>query len=251
MWIYQEVFLASNMKMLFGAQAANMQALQDVIKVCSSLMMSYRPQSECDHKNAQLELNEMLRSHDLLVKAGHESDLSALRLLVHQLQPRDRTGKAIDFGNVDGIVQVQEAIQGLQCQDPRDKASRLLVCLDLLAPFSQIMGYRVSSWRGASCASTLPVTTIGEARNSLGPCVTTWIWISQRLMLRQSSNVAEDNIIRLPSNAQWYRTDDSAFTSSRSSYSEHAINGKTIVVNDRPVANSRLRIYHRRLDRYP
>jgi hypothetical protein len=121
MWIYQEVFLASNMKMLFGAQAANMQALQDVTKVCSSLMMSYRPQSEYDYKDAQLELNELLRSHDLLVRVGHDSDLSALRLLVHQLQPRDRTGKAVDFGDVQGIVQVQEAVQRLQCQDPRDK----------------------------------------------------------------------------------------------------------------------------------
>jgi hypothetical protein len=55
------------------------------------------------------------------VRVGHDSDLSALRLLVHQLQPRDRTGKAIDFGDVQGIVQVQEAVQRLQCQDPRDK----------------------------------------------------------------------------------------------------------------------------------
>lgn len=53
------------MKMLFGAEAANMQALQDVTKVCSSLMMSYRPQSEYDYKDAQLELNELLRDHCL------------------------------------------------------------------------------------------------------------------------------------------------------------------------------------------
>ncbi|KAM0711595.1 hypothetical protein Q7P35_000961 [Cladosporium inversicolor] len=106
MWIYQEVFLASNMNMLFGAQVAKMQALQDVTNVCSCLMMSYRPQSEYDYKDAQLKLNELLTSHDLLVQVGHDSDLSALRLLVDQLQPRDRTGKAVAFGD---------------CQDPRDK----------------------------------------------------------------------------------------------------------------------------------
>lgn len=102
MWIYQEVFLASNMNMLFGAQVAKMQALQDVTNVCSCLMMSYRPQSEYDYKDAQLKLNELLTSHDLLVQVGHDSDLSALRLLVDQLQPRDRTGKAVAFGDVRG-----------------------------------------------------------------------------------------------------------------------------------------------------
>lgn len=121
MWIYQEVFLASHMKMLFGTEAANMQALQDVTKVCTSLMMSYRPQSEYDYKDAQLELNELLWSNDLFVKVGHDRDLSALRLLVAQLQPRHRVGKRISFGDVLGMVQVQEAVQRLQCQDPRDK----------------------------------------------------------------------------------------------------------------------------------
>jgi hypothetical protein len=121
MWIYQEVFLASNMKMLFGTEAANMQALQDITKVCSSLIMSYRPQSEYDYKDAQLELIELLSSNDLLFKPRSKDELSALRLLVGQLQPRDRTGKSIAFGDVSGIVQVQGAIQDLQCHDPRDK----------------------------------------------------------------------------------------------------------------------------------
>jgi hypothetical protein len=120
-WIYQEVFLASNMKMLFGREAANMQALQDVTQVCSSLMMSYRPQSEYDYKDAQLELNDLLWQHDLFVKVGDDGDLGALRLLVGQLQPKHRVGKAIAFGEVSGIVQVQEAIQYLQCLDQRDK----------------------------------------------------------------------------------------------------------------------------------
>jgi hypothetical protein len=123
-WIYQEVFLASNMKMLFDREAANMQALKDVTQVCSdcsSLMMGYCPQSEYDYKDAQLELNNLLWQHDLFVKVGDDSDLGALRLLVGQLQPKHRIGKAIAFRDVSGIVQVQEAIQRLQCLDSRDK----------------------------------------------------------------------------------------------------------------------------------
>jgi hypothetical protein len=121
MWIYQEIFLASNMKMLFGREAADMQALKDVTQVCSTLMMSYCPQSEYDYKDAQLDLNKLLWKNDLFVKVGSDSDLGALRLLVGQLQSKHRLGKVIHFGDVSGIVQVQEAIQRLNCQDPRDK----------------------------------------------------------------------------------------------------------------------------------
>lgn len=131
MWIYQEVFLASNMKMIFGSEAANMQALKDITEVCSSLMMSYRPQSEYDYKDAQLQLNELLRENDLLVTIGHDNDLSALRLLVSQLQAGDRTGKVIRFGDVNGIVQIQHRITRLRCQDPRDK---IFAIINLFGP---------------------------------------------------------------------------------------------------------------------
>jgi hypothetical protein len=73
-WIYQEVFLASNMKMLFGTEAANMQALQDITKVCKSLIMRYRLQSEYDYKDAQLELIELLSSNDLLYNPRRKDD---------------------------------------------------------------------------------------------------------------------------------------------------------------------------------
>lgn len=62
------------MKMLFGTEAANMQALQDITKVCKSLIMRYRPQSEYDYEDAQLELIELLSSNDLLYNPRRKDD---------------------------------------------------------------------------------------------------------------------------------------------------------------------------------
>jgi len=251
MWIYQEVFLASNMKMLFGVQAASMQALQDVTKVCSSLMMSYRPQSEYDYKDAQLELNELLWSHDLLVKAGHDSDLSALRLLVNQLQPRDRTGKAVDFGDVHGIVHVQEAIQRLQCQDPRDKIFAIVSMFGSTCAIKP--DYHISCFELA-----LRVLQEYAACDNDRRSVKLSMLLFHNLHLDVAAadvDVALDrNQVVLPRNidspSALLQTTSYAcqvmvnttgqmtapFISSRARGHEHIIDGKSIVVNDQPVA---------------
>jgi hypothetical protein len=262
MWIYQEVFLASNMKMLFGAQAANMQALQDVTNVCSSLILSYRPQSEYDYKDAQLELNELLRSHDLLVKVGHDSDLSALRILVCQLQPRDRTGKAIEFGDVNGIVQVQEAIQGLQCQDPRDKVFAIvsmfgssctiqpdygISCFELALRVLREYAACDNDRRSVKLARllchnldlvlTAADVEIALARNqTVSPAyrdghgyVLPLSIGSPPILLKTASSACQV----MPNSAGQMTA---PFISSRSPRPEHTIDGRTIVVNDQPVA---------------
>ena len=251
MWIYQEVFLASNMKMLFGAEAASMQALQDVTKVCSSLMMSYRPQAEYDYKDAQLELNELLRSHDLLVKVGHDNDLSALRLLVHQLQPRDRTGKAVDFGDVHGIVQVQEAVQRLQCQDPRDKI------FAIISMFGSTCTIRPDY--GISCFElTLRVLREYAACDNDRRSVKLAMLLCHNLHLDLAATEVDTAFAR--NQAVLPRSIDSPlmllqktpsacqvmlsaagqmtapFISSRAPGHEHKIDGKTIVADDQPVA---------------
>ena len=262
MWIYQEVFLASNMKMLFGVQAANMQALQDITKVCSSLMMSYRPQSEYDYKDAQLELNELLTSHDLLVKVGHDSDLSALRLLVDQLQPRDRTGKAVDFGNVRGIVQVQESIQRLQCQDPRDKIFAIISmfgsscsikpdygisCFELALRVLREYAACKNDRRSVKLAMylchnlhlDLTATDVDVAlardqavqsihRDDCGSVLPPSI--GSHPMLLQTTSFA----CQVMPNGAGQMT--APFRSSQSPYTGHKVDGKTIVANDQPVA---------------
>ena len=264
MWIYQEVFLASNMKMLFGAEAANMQALQDVTNVCSSLMMSYRPQSEYDYKDAQLELNELLRSHDLLVRVGHDSDLSALRLLVHQLQPRDRTGKAVAFGDVHGIVQVQEAIQHLQCQDPRDKVFAIVsmfgstctikpdyaiscfeLALRVLCEYAACANDRQSVKLATYLCHNLNLdftaTAVDSAlarnqdvlslyRASHGAVLPLGIG-SPPMLLNRTSHACQ---VMPDSAASGKMT--APFITSRSSHSAHTIDGKAIVANNQPVA---------------
>jgi hypothetical protein len=250
MWIYQEVFLASNMKMLFGAQAANMQALQDVTKVCSSLMMSYRPQSEYDYKDAQLELNELLRSHDLLVRVGHDNDLGALRLLVHQLQPRDRTGKAVDFGDVQGIVQVQEAVQRLQCQDPRDKIFAIIsmfgsscsikpdygiscfeLALRVLREYAACENDRRSVKLAMYLCHNLRLdlqdtdVDLALAKSSVLP-----LSIGSPIMLLQTTSPA----CQVMPNSAGQMT--APFISPQSPYPSHKIDGKTIVANGQSVA---------------
>ena len=251
MWIYQEVFLASNMKMLFGAEAASMQALQDVTKVCSSLMMSFHPQSEYDHKDAQLELNELLNSHDLLVKVGHDSNLSALRLLVSQLQPRDKTGKAVDFGNVHGIVQVQEAVQRLQCQDPRDKIFAIISmfgstcaikpdynisCFELALRVLREYAACANDRRGVKLAILLchnlhlDLAATGVDVAFAGNQAALPRSIDSPPVLPQRTSHACQVMLNTAGKLT------APFIYSQSPYSEYAIDGKTIVANDRPVA---------------
>lgn len=251
MWIYQEVYLASNMKMLFGAEAASMQALQDITKVCSSLTMSYRPQSEYDYKDAQLELNELLRSHNLLVKVGHDNDLSALRLLVHQLQPRDRTGKIVDFGDVDGIVQIQEAVQRLQCQDPRDKIFAIISVFGSTCTIKP--DYRISRFELA-LRVLREYAACGNDRRSVKLAILLYrnlsldlaavdvdVALARKQAVLSRSIDSPPMLLQRPSYACQVMLNTAGqmtapFVTFRAPHHEHKIDGKTIVANTRPVA---------------
>ena len=251
MWIYQEVFLASNMKMLFGSETASMQALQDVTGVCSSLTMSYRPQSEYDYKDAQLELNNLLWSHDLLVKVGYDSDLSALRMLVNQLRPRDRTGKAVDFGDVYGIVHVQGAIERLQCQDLRDKVFAIvsmfgstcaikpdynISCFELALKVLHEYAACDNDRRSVKLAMLLchnlhldlaaaDVKVAFARKHAIMPRSI----VSPRGLLQTTSFACQV----MPNTAGQMTA---PFISPQAPYPEHTIDSKTIVANNRPVA---------------
>jgi hypothetical protein len=186
------------MKMLFGREAANMQALQDVTQVCSSLMMSYRPRSEYDYKDAQLELNDLLWKHDLFVKVGDDSDLGALRLLVGQLQPKHRVGKVIAFGEVSGIAQVQEAIQRLQCLDPRDK---IFAIINLLGSSCTIKpDYEISCFDLALRVLEEYATYVNDRK-----CVELAVYLCHNLRLDSAADVYEIFLARthvLPQSAR-------------------------------------------------
>ena len=119
MWIYQEISLASTVKMICGIGTANMQALKDIVLVCSTLIMRFRPHQ--DYIIAQNRLMELLAENNYLLVPNRSGHLQELSIIVHRLHSQKENSRTIDFGSSDGIVAIQGAIQPLQCQDPRDK----------------------------------------------------------------------------------------------------------------------------------
>lgn len=119
MWIYQEMFLATKVVIVCGDETADMQALKEIELICSTLIMSYRPQSDYDYKDAQLKLLPMLKEADLFMKLHDDEDLGALSILVSQLHRKTPDWTPVPFGT--DIVSIQSRISKLQCEDARDK----------------------------------------------------------------------------------------------------------------------------------
>lgn len=200
----------------------------------------------------------------MFVRVGHDDNLGALRILVNQLQPRDRTGKSIAFGDVLGIVQVQEAIQRLQCQDPRDK---VFAIINLFGSSCTIKpDYGSSCFRLA-----LRVLEEYAACDNNGRCVELAAYLCHNLRLDLT---AVDVQVALAENQARLsiKRDDTGYTlprsisgtttlqqitpmacqvlpdktgnmaapfiSSPSPHSDNAIDGRTIVVNHQPVAKA-------------
>jgi hypothetical protein len=144
-WIYQEVFLASDMRILFGNGVVDMQALHDISKVCNSLNYTYRPQHEYDYKEASMKLGALMAEHDFFVNMGHDKDLFALTNLVDQLQPERKYIKTRTFGSMWGLVELQRYFEHVQCQDPRDK---VFAIIHFLGPSHTIEpDYEISCFR--------------------------------------------------------------------------------------------------------
>jgi hypothetical protein len=126
-WIYQEVFLASDIRILFGNEVVDMQALHDISKVCNSLNYTYLPQHEYDYKEASMKLSALMAEHDFFVNMGPDKDLFALTNLVDQLhQPERKHIKTRTFGSMWGLVELQRYFEHVQCQDPWDKVFAII-----------------------------------------------------------------------------------------------------------------------------
>lgn len=134
-WIYQELYLASKVIMICGNESANMEALKEISLICSTLLISYRPQWDYDYKQVQLELMDMLAKADLFVKLP-DPDLHDLNIMTHQIHRKAERAEALHYSGPYGIVRIQNAIKNLRCQNPRDK---IFATLSLLGRSSGIL----------------------------------------------------------------------------------------------------------------
>lgn len=119
-WIYQELYLASKVIMTCGTATADMQALKDISLVCTTLYMSHRPDSEYDYKQAQVIVLNMMEKADMFIQKP-DRNLHKLEMMVHQVHRKDPAVKTLQYEEVGGLVDIQAAIQNLQCYDARDK----------------------------------------------------------------------------------------------------------------------------------
>ena len=127
-WIYQELYLASKVIMTCGTATADMQALKDISLVCTTLYMSHRPDSEYDYKQAQVIVLNMMERADMFIQKP-DRNLHRLEMMVHQVHRKDPAGKTLQYEEVGGLVDIQAAIQNLQCYDARDKVFAIISLL--------------------------------------------------------------------------------------------------------------------------
>jgi hypothetical protein len=144
MWIYQELYLAAKVVMVCGTATADMLALRDIARVCTNLSHSYRPDKDYDYKGAQMRLIDMVEKTDLFSeKLDH--DQHRLAMLVQRVH---RNRDVLNYMEANMLFSVQEAVQELQCYDPRDKIFALLGVLDPeygIAPDYAISCYELAS----------------------------------------------------------------------------------------------------------
>jgi hypothetical protein len=126
MWIYQELYLAKKVVMFCGTATADMLALRDIARVCTNLSHSYRPDKDYDYKRAQIRLIDMVEKTDLFSeKLNH--DQHRLAMLVQRVH---RNRDVLNYMEANMLFSIQEAVQELQCYDPRDKIFAVLGVLD-------------------------------------------------------------------------------------------------------------------------
>lgn len=127
-WIYQELYLASKVIMTCGTKTADMQALKDISLVCTTLYMSYRPDSDYDYKQAQVIVLNMMEKADMFIQKP-DRNLHKLDMMVHQVHRKDPSAEIRHYEGVSGLVDIQVTIQDLQCYDPRDKIFAIISLL--------------------------------------------------------------------------------------------------------------------------
>jgi hypothetical protein len=144
MWIYQELYLAAKVVMVCGTATADMLALRDIARICTNLSHSYRPDKGYDYKGAQMRLIDMVEKTDLFSeKLNH--DQHRLAMLVQRVH---RNRDVLNYMEANMLFSIQEAVQELQCYDPRDKIFALLGVLDPeygIAPDYTMSCYELSS----------------------------------------------------------------------------------------------------------
>jgi hypothetical protein len=146
-WIYQELYLASRIFMICGTATADMQALRDVTHTCTTLCMSYRPHSDYDYKDAQVQVLNLMERADLFMKKPDDG-LVNLEIMVHQIHRKDPAVKRLHYTRSGGLVDIQTTIQDLQCYDARDK---IFAIISLLGSDYEIMpDYTISCFDLAS-----------------------------------------------------------------------------------------------------
>ncbi|KAM0705258.1 hypothetical protein Q7P35_008048 [Cladosporium inversicolor] len=146
-WIYQELYLASRVIMTCGTAIADMQALRDISLVCTTLYMSHRPDSDYDYKQAQVTVLNKMEKADMFIQKP-DRNLHKLEMMVHQVHRKDPAVKTLHYEGVSGLVDIQVAIQNLQCYDARDK---IFAVISLLGSAYGIMpDYTISCFDLAS-----------------------------------------------------------------------------------------------------
>lgn len=134
-WLHQEMYLATKVRMICGTESANTQALNDITLVCSRL--------HYDLKEEQAPLRKMLAEAGISLQMS-DPVLGELHTMVTQLHRDNQAPRMLGYGNAV-FSTVQSALKYLQCTDPKDK---IFATLGLFGTSCNILpDYKISQFQ--------------------------------------------------------------------------------------------------------